>query len=202
LTIFSRFKNQDNGISGFYGVAWFFACGRSLLLICFLSLMMTSKMGLGSDDLPSALSSKQIIGWLELIHLYPGRLSIRAKMDTGAKTASLNAARLTEFDKNGANWVRFTVTNKKGAAVKFEEKILRYAKIKAANGTLEKRPVIQLWLCLGDRMHAVEVNLTDRSFFNYQMIIGRNVLKGKYVIDAERTFTIKPGCKPGGDALK
>lgn len=200
--IFARFKNQDNGANGFNGVARFSARGRFLLLICFLGLMMTSKMGVGNDDLPPATTSKQIIGWLELIHVYPGGLSIRAKMDTGARTASLNAAKIAEFDRDGAKWVRFTVTNKKGTTVRFEEKILRYAKIKEANGTLEKRPVIRLWLCFGDRLHAAEVNLTDRSFFNYQMIIGRNVLKGKYVIDAERTFTIKPGCKPDGDALK
>ena len=175
---------------------------KRILLMCSLVLLIATVRGFGNDNTPAVPPSKQIIGWLELIHIYPGRLAIRAKMDTGAKTASLNATRLVEFEKNGEKWVRFTVTDKKGPPVTFEEKILRYVKIKENNGALQKRPVIRLWLCIGDQTHAAEVNLTDRSFLNYQLLIGRTFLKEKYVIDAERTFTVKPVCRPSGGRIK
>lgn len=176
-------------------------CCRFLLMCC-LGLMLTTARGLGNEDTPVSLPSKEIIGWLELIHIHPGQLVLRAKMDTGAKTSSLNATRLTEFDKNGEKWVRFTVTDKNGTAVVFEEKIRRYVKIKADNGLLQKRPVIRLWLCIGDRMNAAEVNLADRSHLNYQVLIGRTFLQGKYLIDSQRTFTVKPVCQSGGDTFR
>ena len=178
------------------------AGSRRILLMCCLVLLITTARGLGNDETPASPPSKQTIGWLELIHIYPGQLTLRAKMDTGARTASLNAAQLKEFDKNGEKWARFIVTDKNGTSVKFEEKILRYVKIKENNGILQTRPVIRLWLCIGDQMHPAEVNLTDRSYLNYQVLIGRTFLKGKYVIDAERTYTVKPVCRPGGGTLK
>ena len=91
--------------------------GGRFLMLCCLIFVMTIKTGFGNHDLPSDTTSKRIIGWLELVHIYPGRLAIRAKMDTGAKSASLNATGLTEFDRNGEKWVRFTVDDKSGLSV-------------------------------------------------------------------------------------
>ena len=91
----------------------FIAGGCRILLMCCLALMLTIADGYGDEDTPASPPSKQIIGWLELIHIYPGQMVLRAKMDTGANPASLNATQLTDFDKNGEKWVRFTVTDKK-----------------------------------------------------------------------------------------
>ena len=64
----------------------------------------------------------------------------------------------------------------------FEHKLARIGKIKNRadnrNGEdededrLSERPVIDLQVCLGGAMKTIEVNLTDRSAFNYPFLMG------------------------------
>lgn len=172
-------------------------CSISALLpiLCFLCITVFANLA-QCEDIPELLSEKQTIGWLEVIRLFPGNLPLRAKMDSGAKYSSLNANRIEKFMRDGTQWVRFSVTNKKGATVHFEEKVIRLSRIKEHTGVLQVRPVIRLWFCIGKSMHPAEVNLVDRSVFNYQLLIGRNFLKSRYMIDPEKTFTVKSSCRP------
>ena len=62
----------------------------------------------------------QVTGWLELARLYPSGLTIRAKLDTGARTSSLNATHATRFFRGDEAWVRFDVTNARGRTSTFE----------------------------------------------------------------------------------
>jgi hypothetical protein len=57
------------------------------------------------------------------------------------------------------------------------------------------RPVIRLGICLGNVYKEVEVNLQDRSKFNYQMLIGRSYLKNSFLVDASATFTVETNCQ-------
>lgn len=138
---------------------------------------------------------KQIVGWIEYVSLYPGNLKIKAKLDTGARNSSLNATAIEKFNRNGETWVRFNIVNWKGRIETFEAKIIRVAKIKQHNSESEKRPVIQLGICLGQVLKEVEVNLVDRSNFIYQMLIGRSFLKELFIIDPSLKFTVKPNCQ-------
>lgn len=166
-----------------------------LFFMCFFILHISPNT-VCSEELMEDPPSKQIVGWIENIRVFPGNLPIRAKMDTGAKHSSINASRIERFKRDDVEWVRFSVVNKKGTAATFEEKIVRFSKIKEHKGKLQLRPVIRLWFCLGDRMYATEVNLVDRSFLNYQVLVGRSFLHGRFIVDPEKTFTIKPNCRP------
>ncbi|MOA17556.1 hypothetical protein D3C78_1378200 [compost metagenome] len=61
---------------------------------------------------------------------------------------------------------------------------------------ISKRPVVDLELCLGDVKRTVEVNLTDRSSFNYPLLIGAKALREfKAAVNPARRFTAgKPDC--------
>lgn len=148
-----------------------------------------------SISLNAVAEEKQIIGWIEKVHIYPGRLSVRAKIDTGAKISSINAPEINKFKRNGNEWISFTVENQKGKRVKIEKEIVRATEIKRKLLPIMKRPVIMLGICLGDIYKEVEVNLVDRSNFNYQVLIGRNFLTKDYIVDPSLTFTKKPSCK-------
>ena len=56
-----------------------------------------------------------------------------------------------------------------------------------------------LGICLGNVYKEVEVNLEDRSKFNYQLLIGRSYLKNSFLVDASATFTLKPNCQVNGN---
>lgn len=142
-----------------------------------------------------AAQGKQVVGWLEKVCIYPGNLVVIAKLDTGAKNSSLNASNITEFTRNREQWVQFHVTSRYSKTVTIERKVHRMAKIKRHGGRVQPRYSIHLGICLGDFCREAEVNLVDRSGFNYQMLIGRSFLAGNLIVDPSIKYTTKPICK-------
>lgn len=138
--------------------------------------------------------AKQTVGWVEPVRIYPGDLRIRAKIDTGADFSSLHCACSTPIERDGDNWVRFTLESQDGDRVQFERKLHRTARIKRHDGGSQRRMVVLLGVCLGDIYKETEVNLVDRSGLNYPFLIGRNFLAGDFLVDAAATFTTAPNC--------
>ena len=138
---------------------------------------------------------KQTIGWLESVTINDHELKLQAKIDTGATTSSIHAKTIKKFTRGGKKWIRFRVKNKRGEEILLEKKIQRYVKIKRKLMFPIKRPVIKLGICISNVYRVQEVNLADRKNFDYQMLIGRNYLKGFFLVDSEITYTSKPSCK-------
>jgi len=138
--------------------------------------------------------SKDIIGRVEKVRIYPGDIVLRAKIDTGAKNCSLHAPKMMKFVKHGETWVRFSLKDSQGEEATIERKIIRQAKIKQRGEALEKRPVIMLGICLGRQYREVEVNLVDRTEFIYPILIGRSFMIGHILVDPELKYTSEPAC--------
>jgi hypothetical protein len=137
-------------------------------------------------------------GWLEEVSVGGGKLRLKAKLDTGAKTSSVTATEITELRRDGRDWVRFRIHDADEADrghLVLERPVTRWVKIKRHSGEAARRPVVELDLCLGTTSRSVEVSLTDRSGFNYPVLLGRNFLAGTALVDAARTYTVKPRCK-------
>lgn len=139
--------------------------------------------------------SKEILGRVEKILIFPGNIVLKAKVDTGAKTCSINAPVYTLFERDGEKWVKFELTNQNGEKFNLEERVIRTATVKRIGMTSEKRPVIKLGICIGDIYKEVEVTLSNRKQFMYQMLIGRNFLLGDFFIDVSSTYSKEPKCK-------
>jgi hypothetical protein len=144
---------------------------------------------------PAKAQEKQVAGWVEKVRIYPGNLALDAKLDTGAVTCSLHAAAVKEFRKEGEKWVRFEVVNDRGEKVTLERKLLRHVAIKRHFFKSQRRPVISLGICLGNIYREAEVNLVDRSGFQYRMLIGRNFLEGRVRIDPALQHQLEPRCR-------
>lgn len=139
-------------------------------------------------------SERPVVGWVERVWLYPGKFEIHAKVDTGAKTSSLNAPNMKLFSRDGEDWVSFEVTNRRGLTRKFEEKVVRVSRIRRHGGRIQRRPVVMLGICIGTVYQVTQVNLIDRRNFNYQMLIGRRFMARNVVVDPGRTFIARPRC--------
>lgn len=142
-------------------------------------------------------AARGVYGWVEFVQLHlDGRhFEIKAKLDSGARSSSLDATAIEPFERDGKRWVRFEVElpgMKKAAQV--ERPVVRYVRIKRHRGPYDRRPVIRLPLCLGDELRTVEVNLTDRGRFIYPLLLGRKALAGLAVIDPSRTYLRAPRC--------
>lgn len=135
------------------------------------------------------------MGWIENVILFPGGLKLAAKLDTGARTSSIDVARHEIFLREGRQWVRFRVSDRKGATIGFERPVVRIARIRRSQSKTVERPVVMLGLCLGTRYRDVEVNLAKRSHLNYPLLVGRSSMQG-IAVDPSREFTAEPRCQP------
>lgn len=132
--------------------------------------------------LPVLAAEPNLYGRYEWVSLPELDRTLQAKMDTGAYTSSLSAKDIELFQRDGEEWVRFRLATKEADGSVFEHKLARIGKIKNRadnrNGEdededrLSERPVIDLQVCLGGAMKTIEVNLTDRSAFNYPFLMG------------------------------
>ncbi|MCB1190573.1 MAG: ATP-dependent zinc protease [Leptospiraceae bacterium] len=147
---------------------------------------------------PMLAETKFIVGWAEKVKIFPGNFTVKARIDTGAKTSSINTPFYETFEKDGKTWVRFDFMDKKGKKKTIEKEVLRTSKIKRKGMKSEERPVVKLEICLGNVYKESEVNLVDRSNFNYQILIGRSYLENDFLVDSSSRFTKKPNCKIPG----
>ena len=145
---------------------------RSILALFTFAALMTGPV-MASNDV-------QIYGYVEKATFPDKNLTLSAKLDTGAKSASLNATNITEITKNGMPYLRFTVPTKSGD-YQFEAEYKGRVKIKVRDGEHGseilahapiKRPVVLLNLQLGDKVRTIKVNLTNRKRFIYPLLLG------------------------------
>jgi len=144
-----------------------------------------------------AEAKPQTVGWIENAQIAGVEREIKAKLDTGATTTSINAEILDQPDEEteSGGMIRFRFTNGEGVEEIFELPIVRWVRIESRNGPDIRRPVVRMKLCVAGQWIEEEVNLADRDDFNYPVLIGRNMLKkGKLVVDSSQTFTVKADC--------
>lgn len=136
-----------------------------------------------------------VAGWLERARLSPGDIVLEAKLDSGARTSSLHAVNVQQFERDGKEWVAFDVAGNDGRSVRIERPLVRIARIKSALGTDEARPTVTLGICIGSIYRVTEVNLVDRNGLTKPLLIGRRFLKGRLLVDLNRRYLLEPACK-------
>lgn len=163
-------------------------CVRRATCVC-LSVVLSVPVVLASQ--PVAVP---VAGWIERARLSPGDIVLEAKLDTGARTSSLHAVNLRQFERDGKNWAAFDVTGNDGRSVRLERPVLRIAHIKSALGSDEARPTVTLGICIGRVYLITEVNLVDRSSMTKPLLIGRRFLKGQLRVDLAHRYLLEPAC--------
>jgi hypothetical protein len=134
-------------------------------------------------------------GWIEVVRILPGELDVKAKLDTGARTSSLDAPDVENFEKDGKPWVRFGFTTNAGTSTLVERPVKRVARIKDLTGPHQLRSVIEIGVCLADRYAITEVTLYDRTGFNYRLLLGRSFLiHANVVVDPNATHLTRAHC--------
>jgi hypothetical protein len=164
-----------------------------------LTWMFIFSIGASGAQIEENKETRPVIGWIEYVALEDANIVVKARIDTGAGLASINAEIVeVKKSKDGTTEkVVFRIVDNDGNKKTMQRTIVEWINIKKKGGDgYIKRPVIKLDFCLGGKQVEARANLADRSDFLYPVLIGRNVLKaGDYMIDPEKTFTHEPGCK-------
>ncbi|WP_292790156.1 MULTISPECIES: ATP-dependent zinc protease [unclassified Microbacterium] len=136
--------------------------------------------------------SNTLTGWREWVSLPDlGVDWIKAKIDTGARTSSLHAFDIQEFERDGEAWVRFRVKpwqDSQEDAVVVESPIHDRRAVRSSSGHAQERLVVQLMIRLVDHEVMAEVTLSNRDEMGFRMLIGREALRRGYVVDPARSF--------------
>ncbi len=147
-----------------------------------------------------AYDKKNTLGYIEKAILVERNLMISAKLDTGAKSASLNATQIKKIIRDHKDYLRFIVPSKTGD-ITFECEYVGHVNIKLRVGeadintllrTSNDRPVVLMKVRLGDQEKTIRVNLTNRKRFIYPLLLGREaIIAFQGVIDPQLKYTLK-----------
>lgn len=119
-------------------------------------------------------------------------MTFPVKLDTGADMSSIHAQDITLYEQDGKKMVDFTYRNSQGQKQTFTRDIVRMMTIKAKSGEkANHRPVVKMDVQVGDIRETVNVNLQDRSRFEYSMILGENFLRHGVVVSSDSTFLLE-----------
>lgn len=140
------------------------------------------------------MNEKQIVGCVERCALPDiGIGAIEVRIDTGAKTSSLHADNLEEFTKSDEAWVRYEIhpnVHNVDEVVVCESKIIRKPRVRSSNGQIERRYLIKTTLVLGTQQWEIDLTLTDRTLMKYPMLLGRQGMGDKILVDPSRAFLV------------
>jgi len=160
-----------------------------------------------------AVGSKQVIGATATVAEVKTDLLFKARVDTGATTSSLHVEdyviedEAEEMVDNVGRKIRFRMKNHDGESEWIESKIAKVSIVKTSVDS-EERYKVHLTLRVHEVQKRVLVTLNDRSHMKYPMLLGRNFLKGDFIVDVDnkknRAVKIKnaAGAKASSDQQK
>lgn len=137
---------------------------------------------------------KLVVGWREWIAL-PGLgvAAVKAKIDTGARSSSLHAFHISEFQRDGVAWVRFDVHPLQRDAetvVGAEAPIMEYRQVRSSSGHLTRRPAIRAEIELNGQRWRIELTLAARDDMGFRMLLGREAVRGRFTVDPGRSYVV------------
>jgi len=138
------------------------------------------------------MAARRIIGWREWVALPTlGVDAIKAKVDTGARSSSLHAFDMERFVEDGTEMIRFSLhpaQRRPIPTVQAVAPVAAHRLVRNPGGREELRPVIVATVRIGDLSWPVELNLTRRDTMGFRMLLGRQAVRRRFVVDPGRSF--------------
>ncbi|MEQ9355491.1 ATP-dependent zinc protease family protein [Coleofasciculus chthonoplastes] len=136
--------------------------------------------------------SLSIIGWRERVALPNlGISQIKAKIDTGARSSALHAFDVETFSRDDKTMVRFKVhpyQRDTHRTVSTEAELIDQRQVRNSGGHAQLRPVIQTMVELNGERWLIELTLTNRDVMGFRMLLGRQAVRKRFLVDAGRSF--------------
>ena len=118
--------------------------------------------------------------------------AIKARVDSGAKTSSIQAINIKRYFVGGEAWVEFEVNpiqENRSIGVRCHAKIVDTRMIKSSSGIAQKRYVIRTPMQIGDQTIDIELTLANRDSMDYRMLLGREAMQ-QFVINPNESFLL------------
>ena len=133
-----------------------------------------------------------IIGWREWLSLPDlGVPRIKAKIDTGARSSSLHAYDIEQFQREGCSLVRFKVhpmQRQEQMEVSCVAEVHDIRSVRSSSGEATDRIVIQTTASWLDQEWTIDLTLADRSQMGFRMLVGREAMRERMLVDPGRSY--------------
>ena len=137
---------------------------------------------------------KIIIGSLEKCDLpLLGIEGLHVRVDTGAKTSSLHVDNIGEFKKDDELWIAFDMhpdVYDIEEVVRKEAKVVDIKRVKSSTATRQRRYVIVTKIKMANKTWKIRLTLTNRSTMTYMMLLGREAMNGRFIVDPECQYRL------------
>ena len=134
-----------------------------------------------------------LIGWTEFVDLPAwGVRKLRAKVDTGAQTSALHVENIEELPRG---YVRFDVVlhrRKRDRRIHVKARVSRRGRVRSSSGHRSERLFVETTLSMGPVEKRIEVSLVDRQKMIHRMLLGREALRGPFLIDVDKRMVLQP----------
>lgn len=112
--------------------------------------------------------------------------AIKARVDSGAKTSSIQATNIKVLSKGAQEWVKFEVNplqDNRSIAIECEARLVDRRMVKSSSGISEERLVVRTPLTLGDLTFDIELTLANRDTMEFRMLLGREAINERYIVN-------------------
>ncbi|MEW6982366.1 ATP-dependent zinc protease [Colwelliaceae bacterium 6471] len=138
---------------------------------------------------------KMKVGALEKCDLPELKISgLEVRIDTGAQTSSLHVDNINEIMEQSQKWIEFDIhpdVHHVEVIVRCRAKVKAERRIKSSTGHEQVRYVIDTTIMLGEQSWLIEITLSDRSQMTYLMLLGREAMVGRVIVDPEFNFLLE-----------
>ena len=129
--------------------------------------------------------------WCEIESL--GIPAIKARIDSGAKTSSIQATNISTFNRNPETWVRFEVNpmqDNLSLTLDCVAKVIDVRKVKNSSRVAQKRFLILVPIRMGKQTFEIELTLSKRDNMEYRMLLGREAMQKRYMVNPDLSFCL------------
>lgn len=137
-----------------------------------------------------------VLGWREYISLPELQLSkVRVKVDTGARSSAIGVQAIELYTGEGELRVRFHQNLEEGRlkASKVDLPVEAMRCIKSSNGAVEQRVTVKTHFRIGEYEYGFDLTLTDRVGMKFPMLLGREAIRGRFLVNPGSSFLFGRG---------
>lgn len=135
------------------------------------------------------MKEKKIIGRTEIVDLPElGLYNVPAKVDTGAETSVLHCEDMEVVEENGHLYVTgyLRIDEQEDELLQITFPVHRERTVKSSFGQSETRHIFSTKIRLFNRLYDIKLSFRDRSAMSFPMLLGRNFITGKFLVDVSK----------------
>jgi hypothetical protein len=121
---------------------------------------------------------------------------IRAKVDTGAFSSSLDVAAYEVIETDNGPILRMLIALSRrfpDRVAQVEEPVVAMANVCSSSGCRQIRPVIEPVIRLGSLSKRIRLTVSDRSKMRCRMLLGRQAIAGLFLVDVRHKYLLGDG---------